>query len=152
VANAYAGEGWVFLSTVMLGHNGRHSRGNMTRGSYAIISDRGRVNISIWVVGKWHLRVKGAVKLQSGAVIGGSSCGQGNTCNRVWCSKRPVRDSRSCRRCYQRRGLGVGPNIITKGSPSRTSMQKVSSRVARKSLGHITEIRDLWHSRLGHSI
>jgi len=46
------------------------------------------------------------------------------------------------------RGMGVGTNIITKGNPSRTSMQKSGSRVARKILGHIREIRDLLHGRL----
>ena len=35
--------------------------------------------------------IRRLAKLQSGAVIGGSSCRQGNTCNRVWCSRRPVR-------------------------------------------------------------
>jgi len=44
-----------------LGHNGRHGGGNMTRGICTIANDRGMLNISIWVVGKWHLRVRGAV-------------------------------------------------------------------------------------------
>ncbi len=100
----------------------------MTRGICTIADDRGRLNISIWVVGKQHIRVRGAVigfmglrqsdncrdglngsisrlaKLHSGAVIGGSSGRQSNTCNRVWCSRRPVRNIGSCGGCYQKRG------------------------------------------------
>ena len=43
----------------------------MTRGICTIANDRGRLNISIWVVGKQHLRVRGAV-------IGGMGLKQGD--------------------------------------------------------------------------
>jgi len=149
----------------------------MTRGICTIANNEGRLNISIWVVGKRHLRVRGAVigvmgprqsdnyrdglngpirrlaKLQSGAVIGGMGLRQGDICNRVRCSRRPVRNSGSCGRCYQRRRLGADQTFIcTQGNSSRISMQRSGNSGARGSFGHGRGIRYLELGRLEHSI
>jgi len=38
-----------------------------------------------------------------------------NSCNRAWCSRRPVNNSGGCGRYYKRMQVGVEQNVITHG-------------------------------------